>query len=34
MIDTHLMKLQRLLNKVLRTIGNFTRPTPVVASGL
>jgi hypothetical protein len=27
--DTHLMKLQRLQNKVLRTIGNFPRRTPV-----
>jgi hypothetical protein len=27
--DTHLMKLQRLRNKVLRTIGNFPRRTPV-----
>jgi hypothetical protein len=27
--DTHLMKLQRLENKVLRTIGNFPRCTPV-----
>jgi hypothetical protein len=27
--DTHLMKLQRLQNKVLRTIGNFPRQTPV-----
>jgi hypothetical protein len=26
---THLMKLQRLQNKVLRTIGNFPRCTPV-----
>jgi hypothetical protein len=26
--DTHLMKLQRLQNKVLRTIGNFPRRTP------
>jgi hypothetical protein len=25
----HLMKLQRLLNKVLRTIGNYPRRTPV-----
>jgi hypothetical protein len=27
--ETHLMKLQRLQNKVLRTIGNFPRRTPV-----
>jgi hypothetical protein len=27
--DNHLLKLQRLKNKVLRTIGNFPRPTPV-----
>jgi hypothetical protein len=27
--DTHLMKLQRLQNKVLRTIGNFPRRAPV-----
>jgi hypothetical protein len=27
--DTHLMKLQRLQNKVLRTIGNYPRHTPV-----
>ncbi|PNF22596.1 hypothetical protein B7P43_G12673 [Cryptotermes secundus] len=27
--DTHLVKLQRLQNKVLRTIGNFPRRTPV-----
>jgi hypothetical protein len=27
--DTHLIKLQRLQNKVLRTIGNFPRRTPV-----
>jgi hypothetical protein len=27
--DTDLMKLQRLQNKVLRTIGNYTRRTPV-----
>jgi hypothetical protein len=27
--DTHLLKLQRLQNKVLRTIGNFPRRTPV-----
>jgi hypothetical protein len=26
---THLLKLQRLQNKVLRTIGNFPRHTPV-----
>jgi hypothetical protein len=26
---THLMKLQRLQKKVLRTIGNFPRRTPV-----
>jgi hypothetical protein len=26
--DTHLLKLQRLKNKVLRTIGNFPRHTP------
>jgi hypothetical protein len=27
--DTHLMKLQRLQNRVLRTIGNHPRRTPV-----
>jgi hypothetical protein len=27
--DTHLMELQRLQNKVLRTIGSFPRSTPV-----
>jgi hypothetical protein len=27
--DTHLLKLQWLQNKVLRTIGNFPRRTPV-----
>jgi hypothetical protein len=27
--DKHLLKLQRLQNKVLRTIGNFSRHTPV-----
>jgi hypothetical protein len=27
--DIHLMKLQRLQNKVLRTIGNYPRRTPV-----
>jgi hypothetical protein len=27
--NTHLLKLQRLQNKVLRTIGNFQRLTPV-----
>jgi hypothetical protein len=27
--DTHLLKLQRIQNKVLRTIGNFPRCTPV-----
>jgi hypothetical protein len=27
--STHLLKLQRLQNKVLRTIGNFPRRTPV-----
>jgi hypothetical protein len=27
--DTHLKKLQSLQNKVLRTIGNFPRRTPV-----
>jgi hypothetical protein len=27
--DTHLLKLLRLQNKVLRTIGNFPRRTPV-----
>jgi hypothetical protein len=27
--DTHLMKLQRLQNKVLRTTGNLPRRTPV-----
>jgi hypothetical protein len=26
--DTYLLKLQRLQNKVLRTIGNFPRRTP------
>jgi hypothetical protein len=26
--DAHLMKLQRLQNKVLRTTGNFLRRTP------
>jgi hypothetical protein len=26
--DNHLLKLQRLQNKVLRTIGNFPRHTP------
>jgi hypothetical protein len=26
--ESHLMKLQRLQNKVLRTIGNFPRRTP------
>jgi hypothetical protein len=29
MADSHLVKLQRLQNKVLRTIGNLPRPTPV-----
>jgi hypothetical protein len=29
--DIHLMKLQRLQNKVLRTIGNFPRRIPVSA---
>jgi hypothetical protein len=29
--DTHLMKLQRLQNKVLRTTGNFPRHTSVRA---
>jgi hypothetical protein len=27
--DTHLMKLRRLQKRVLRTIGNFPRRTPV-----
>jgi hypothetical protein len=27
--DSHLVKLQRLQNKVLRTIGNLPRRTPV-----
>jgi hypothetical protein len=27
--DTHLLKLQRLQNKVLRTIGSFPRRTPI-----
>jgi hypothetical protein len=27
--DNHLLKLQRLQNKVLHTIGNFPRSTPV-----
>jgi hypothetical protein len=27
--DTHLMKLQRLQNKVLRTTGKFPRNTPI-----
>jgi hypothetical protein len=27
--DNHLLKLQRLQNKVLRTTGNFSRRTPV-----
>jgi hypothetical protein len=27
--DNHLLKLQRLQNKVLRTMGNFPRRTPV-----
>jgi hypothetical protein len=27
--DTHLMKMQRLQNKVLRTTSNFPRRTPV-----
>jgi hypothetical protein len=27
--DTHMLKLQRLQNRVLRTIGNFPWPTPV-----
>jgi hypothetical protein len=27
--DTHLLRLQRLQNKVLRTIGNFPRRTPI-----
>jgi hypothetical protein len=27
--NTHLLRLQRLKNKVLRTIGNFPRCTPV-----
>jgi hypothetical protein len=27
--DNHQLKLQRLQNKVLRTIGNFSRRTPV-----
>jgi hypothetical protein len=29
MADTYLSKLQRMQNKVLRTIGNFPRCTPV-----
>jgi hypothetical protein len=29
-VDTHLMKWQRLQNKVFRTIGKFPRPTPVL----
>jgi hypothetical protein len=28
-VDSHLLKLQRLQNKVLRTIGNLQRRTPV-----
>jgi hypothetical protein len=28
-VDNHLLKLQRLQNKVLHTIGNFRRRTPV-----
>jgi hypothetical protein len=28
--DNHLLKLQRLQNKVLRTIGNFPRHTPIL----
>jgi hypothetical protein len=28
-VDTHILKLQRLQNKVLRTNENFTRRTPV-----
>jgi hypothetical protein len=28
--DTHLLKLQRLQNKVLRTTDNFSRHTPVL----
>jgi hypothetical protein len=28
-VNTHLLKLQRLQNKVLRTTGNFPRHTPV-----
>jgi hypothetical protein len=28
-VDTHVMKSERLQNKVLRTIGNFARRTPV-----
>jgi hypothetical protein len=28
-VDTHLLKLQRLQNKVLRSIGNFATRTPV-----
>jgi hypothetical protein len=27
--DTHLLKLQRLQNKVLRAVGNFLRRTPI-----
>jgi hypothetical protein len=27
--DTHLLKLQRLQNKVLRTTGKLPRPTPI-----
>jgi hypothetical protein len=28
--ESHLLKLQRLQNKVLRTIGNFPKPTSVL----
>jgi hypothetical protein len=27
--DNHLLKLQRLQNKIIRTIGNFLRHTPI-----
>jgi hypothetical protein len=32
--DTHLVKLQSLQNKVLRTTGNFRRRTPVREMGM
>jgi hypothetical protein len=32
--DIHLLKLQRLQNKVLRTIGNFSRRTPINNLGM